>query len=205
MWSSSKYLWGLFLAPIICSLYFAVLFALIRSGELLEVSEGSNPFLELAEQISVMDVPELDEAIALYDKQRALLVSDFDTRKRYLKNSRKYWLQASNARPNWPYYQIEAWSAEINLGYPVEDLQSRFDLIIAIAPNERGIDKPLTETGLAIWFQLRKDQRQLIIDRMLSSGMPSSIDFILQKAEERGIKAFVCIRMPWAIAKKHCL
>lgn len=186
-------------------IYIAVLFALVRSGEQVTVSTNDNFFLELADDISPDEVPSVNVALARYNQLRASLSEvDTDSRQKWLDESLGYWLKAHQARPNWPYYLLGALGVELMLGNPDHSVGELFDQVIALAPNERGIDQPLLEVSMMGWQQLNKNQQGWVVNR-LETVMPSTLSLTLKTAEKYHIKGIVCSRLTWQIAKKHCL
>lgn len=198
-------MWVLFIVPIFICIYLSILFSLIRIGELEDITLSDNTFLNMADSLSPFNIPELNAAIANYDRKRASLSEDLGERTRYLESAKLHWEYASATRPNWPYYQLGVFNAEINLGISDDQLGSRFDQIIWMAPNERGIDRAMLELGFAVWWKLADSQQDWLVNRMVSSGLPKTLVFGLEKANQYGIKPLVCSRLPWPLAKQHCL
>lgn len=194
----------LFLPALIC-LYLAILFSLIRAGEHLEVTREGNSLLDVAAEISLWPMPDLNVALANYDRKRAANITDEKERHQLLLDVRDNWLEASRLRPGWPYYQIGALSTESVLaGVEAKDLQARFDQITSMAPNERGIDRPMFELGFWIWSKLRRDQQDWLVKRIESSALPTTVRFALEKADLHGVRAVVCVRLSWSVSKVHC-
>jgi len=199
-----RYIWVLLLVPVLFCLYLVVLFGLIRFGEQLDVRESDNAVLELASRIAYWDVPDLHVALARYDRERASLGQDVALQRQWLESSRHHWDMASQLRPLWPYYQLGAFNAEVTLGSSTEVIQARFDQVAVLSKNERGADRSLFELGFAVWPQLRRDQQDWLVGRMVSSVWPQTVAFAFEKAELHDVKGVVCIRLPWSFAQKHC-
>ena len=200
-----RYLWVLLIAPIVFCLYISILFSHIRAGEQFENSSVKLLLLDSANSISFWGFPDLYVANAEYNMIMSALSLNQEDRKIYLDISKKNWMEAHSFRPSWPYYMVGAFNADINMGVSDKALQDRFDSIVKIAPNERGIDRPMFELGFAVWRRLRRDQQDWLISRVASSAITKTIIFAIENAEKNGIKPLICAKLPWPIAKKHCL
>ncbi len=186
-------------------IYISVLFALVRVGEQLIVSENNNLFLEIADDISFYEVPDVNLALAHYNQLRAsLVVVSVENRQEWLNESLEHWLKAHQSRPNWPYYLLGALGAQIMLDNSSDNIGRLFDQVVALAPNERGIDRSLLEMSMISWKQLNRNQQNWVINR-LETVMPSTLRLTLTTAEKYHIKGIVCSRLTWPIAKKYCL
>lgn len=189
--------------PALLALYVAVLFSLVRLGEVQSISVDDNRWLAAAERIALVPYPDLYSAIAHYDRARSSLKSDPYLKKIWLQSAYDNWVLATKSRPDWTYYRVFAFDALVNLSFYKGgvDISKAFDSLIESISNERGVDKALFEAALWVWRDLREDQRGWLVDRIASSG---DVRYALNRAGDLGFKSHVCARLPWDISSKYC-
>lgn len=183
----------------------SVLVELGKSGAINERED--NLWLGSAEAISWKN-PDIYEAQARYYRRQAFLVSagidkgDIDQAKS-LEVSLDYWRKAINASPAWPYYLLGALDIEVLLDMPATAIQSRLDLIIGLAPNERGIDKHLLKIAFVAWRKLSDNQKEFLLER-LDNRNRFILQTVFKVAKAAGTHHSICINLPWKKVRKLC-
>ena len=195
--------WWLFLIPVFFSLYLFVSFLLVSMGKAVAVGDRDNIFYGAAVEISPWNADAL-AGYAEYKRNYAVTVEG-EERQASLREALTYFERAIEQRPYWPYYVVGALDAEYILGLPDQDIQKRFDAVVSLAPNERGLDHHFTQLAILTWLKLRDDQKAWAGKRLLSVKSPArqaAIDVIkILPDSERGP---LCAELPWSLAKDAC-
>ena len=111
---------------------------------------------------------------------------------------------ATKWRPRWPYYHLALLDAEYIIGSPAEVIQARYDALLSIAPNERGLDSYMIEVALRSWPKLRADQKQRIaanLKRSKSYILTPLLDVVEQEVPRH---PELCGELPWPIVQPYC-
>ncbi len=193
------------------SLQIFVVAVLIEAGKSKEASLNSNPWLDIAEALSINN-PDVYEAQAYYYRAQGLIGYRIGNRfslggqsnsKASLEKSLGYWRQAQQASPLWPYYQLSAWDIEILLDSPVLVIQNRLSAILKLAPNERGLDRALLQLAFTVWPKLNQDQKAFMLDR-LKNRNSRMLKSVYAVAKAAGNHQAICINLPWNKVRRWC-
>ncbi len=198
------------------SLHIFVVAILIEAGKATEVKAAetkaeSNPWLDAAEFIS-WNNPDIYEAQASYYRALALAGREEGTRlnlkddspeKLQLQTSLDYWQLAQQASPLWPYYQTGALDIELLLNRPANVIQKRISEILALAPNERGLDKTLLELAFTGWKKISDEQKDFMLDRLQHRNR-NLLKPVFKVAKAAGNHNAICINLPWKKVRKLC-
>ena len=111
---------------------------------------------------------------------------------------------AMHLRPLWPYYHLSALDIEYLLGSPPQVIQSRFDKIVQLAPNERGLDRNFLKLSMFVWNDLRPDQKAWVGNRLLTMSRWTRPDVLETLSELKGYNPELCVQLPWALVKSAC-
>ena len=122
----------------------------------------------------------------------------------YLEQSLAAWQQAISLRPQWPYYQLAALDVEVLMNADTDAIQQRFQQIITLAPNERGMDKALLELALFSWPKLLQSQKDWVITR-LKIVPRGTLEMLYRSAKTVGREQLLCTLLPWSKVKSLCL
>lgn len=140
-----------------------------------------------------------DLGIRYAEKGNQPLIAEY-----YFSKQRDYFRAASEARPGWPYYALGEYDALIRLRSKPSLIQQQFDRVVAIAPNERGIDKGFLKLSVLGWKSLNLSQQQWVISRLSDSRISSTLSEVFQIAETVGIKSYLCLNLPWGKVRRFC-
>lgn len=165
---------------------------------------ADNSWLQIAKALSFSnpDVFAL-EARAL----RSSAVANWDSQdiaQSYLQQSLLAWQQAISLRPQWPYYQLAAFDIEVFMNADAEIIQQRFQQVITLAPNERGMDKGLLELALFSWPKLQSTQKDWVIAR-LAIVPRHTLKILYRSAKTVEREQLLCTLLPWNKVKSFCL
>ena len=127
-----------------------------------------------------------------------------DIAQSYLQQSLLAWQQAISLRPQWSYYQLAAFDIEVFMNADAEIIQQRFQQIITLAPNERGMDKGLLELALFAWPKLQSTQKDWVIARLAIVPHPT-LKMLYSSAKTVGREQLLCTLLPWSKVKFFCL
>ena len=195
--------WWLFLIPFLLAVYFFLSFLLVAMGKAVEVSNRDNFFYDAAVIISPWNADAL-AGYAEYKRNYAVSVEG-EERQIALEEAVAYFERAIKQRPYWPYYVVGALDAEYIIGAPDDVIQQRFDDVVQLAPNERGLDHHFTQLAILTWLKLREDQKAWAGKRLLSVKSPArqaAVDVIKILPDfQRGP---LCAQLPWSLAKEAC-
>lgn len=159
-------------------------------------------FSGAADSISFND-PDVAEAQA--QKYRALAIEegiDADSKQQALNTSLDYWQQAISARPMWPYYHLGSLDAEVLLQNKTA-VQKRIKHMIALAPNERGLDKGFLILSFIVWDWVEADEKKWLLTR-LNSVKRSTLKQVYFYAKQSGNHRDICTRLPWKKVRALC-
>ncbi|MBL4798155.1 MAG: hypothetical protein JKY50_12120 [Oleispira sp.] len=163
-----------------------------------------NAWLQVAKTLSYSnpDVAEL-EARALRSSAANHWGSQ-EVAQAYLERSLLSWQQAISLRPQWPYYRLAAFDIEVLMSADDAVIQRRFDEIVTLAPNERGMDRVLLELALFSWPQLLQPQKNWVIAR-LAIVPRYTLKALYLSAKTVGREQLLCTFLPWGQVKHLCL
>lgn len=193
--------------PAMAALHTFVVYSLLSIGESRPVTTQENSWLNAALYITWSN-PDVLAAKASYLRDQAVLpenVAQIQTPliQNNLHQSLNYWAEAQKLRPNWPYYALAALDVEVMLNKPAKDIQQRIDLILAMAPNERGLDKLLLELSFMRWDMLTKIQKEFMLAR-LAKVKGGTLKFIFGIAKREQKQQIICVNLPWRKVKRLC-
>jgi hypothetical protein len=192
-------LWLAFVPAFVC-LYVAVTYGMVRYGQTLPVVTSDNAWLESAASMAPFS-PHAMSALAIYNRNRAAL-PEFDSAF-YYEQALIYWDRASALRPGWPYYRLGAFDAVVLSNAEASMVQSRFDEIVNLAPNEQAMDEMLLSRAFIAWERLLPLQQQWVIKR-LNQTPERALRTALTVADSVGLKALVCAKGPWVRVQSFC-
>ena len=194
--------WWLFLLPAFAGVYFFVVFALIELGKTHEPHAAKNSALELAQTLAPWSA---DAAIANSTYQRAYGITQTgDAYWQAINLALVHAEQAIERRPFWPYYQLSAFDAEYLLNSDPQIIQARFDRIVEVAPNERGLDRNLLELSVLSWQKLRDDQKRWVGKRLLTAKHATRKATIALIAQQLPVTNSFCYELPWSLVRRIC-
>ncbi|MDP2505053.1 hypothetical protein [Oceanobacter sp. 3_MG-2023] len=198
-----RFFWLLALPVVVACIYLSFVHSLVLIGERAEVSaSGSNGWLDTAEQLDIVGIPDIYEAKGSFLHRQGVLLSD-EARSEMLMQSAAYWDRAAEIRPDWPYYPLSALSAEIAYNAPAERIQMRLDQLMHIAPNERGLYRNLFRYAFIAWEKLRADQQRWIIRQVQLPG-GDTFNRAIKAARSVNRMPLLCATLPWSVAKDIC-
>lgn len=189
------------LIPALFMIHFGAVSVLVALGTEAEVTTQDNPWLSLADAISVGN-PELEAALARYEISRGLITAPEYQQARF-ESALQHWNRAAELRPYWPYYLLGGLEAAVRLDLPAEDIQRRFDEIVQLAPKERGIDRTLLMLSTFSWQKLTLEQQAWVIDRMQSANY-STRRYVFSVTKGTPGHLGLCSYLPWNIGKQFC-
>ena len=191
----------LLLLPAAFALHLAVVSAFLAIGKSAEVTAQENTWLTLAVTLSFSN-PNVDEAIARYERERAYLVAP-EQRDEHLQYAMQRWESAQQKRPLWPYYKLGAFDIAVVMNAPEEDIQRRFAEIVELAPNERGLDSGLLTLSMYTWNKLSQEQQAWVVERIRTTAYNTRVK-VFESADITGVKLTLCVRLPWGMVKNYC-
>ena len=198
----ARYWWLLFI-PALFAFYLALVSLLVEVGKASESDSATNPYFEAALTLA----PWHSTAAVSYGSHlRAYAVSlpVGEERQALLEQVLALYEQAMEGRPLWPYYHLGAFDAEYLLDRPAEVIQSRFDRVTALAPNERGLDRNLIELSLYSWSKLRSDQKKWVVERLQKTQGAIRRDMLNTISELKTHNPRLCTQLPWNLVKRAC-
>lgn len=116
--------------------------------------------------------------------------------------SRKYWQQAINLRPTWPYYHLGALDVEVLL-LDKEAVQQRIKHIIKLAPNERGLDEGLLILAFFVWDWVEPTEQEWLLARLGIVPYPT-LKTVFSYAKQSGNHYDICAHLAWKKVKGLC-
>ena len=198
----ARYWWLLFI-PAVLAFYLALVSLLVEVGKASEPDSATNPYFEAA----LLLAPWHSTAAVSYGSHlRAYAVSlpVGEEQQALLEKVLALYEQAMEGRPLWPYYHLGAFDAEYLLDRPAEVIQSRFDRVTALAPNERGLDRNLIELSLYSWSKLRSDQKKWVVERLQNTQHLIRRDMLNTISELKTYNPRLCTQLPWNLVKRVC-
>jgi hypothetical protein len=111
---------------------------------------------------------------------------------------------AMQLRPLWPYYHLSALDIEYLLGSSSQTIQSRFDKIVQLAPNERGLDRNFLKLSMFVWNDLRSDQKAWVGSRLITMSKWTRPDVLETLSELKVHNPRLCTQLPWKLVKRAC-
>ncbi len=189
------------LIPALFMIHYGVVSVLVALGTEAEVTTQDNPWLSLADAISVGN-PELEAALGRYEISRGVITATEYQQARF-ESALQHWNRAAELRPYWPYYLLGGYEAAVRLNLPAEEIQRRFGEIIQLAPKERGIDRSLLMLSTFVWRKLSSQQPEWMLDRIQTANYNTRrYVFSVTKGTE-GYYA-LCANLPWNNVKQFC-
>lgn len=192
-------LWLAFVPAFVC-LYVAVTYGMVRYGQTLPVVTSDNVWLESAASMAPFS-PHAMSALAIYNRNRAAL-PEVDS-SLYYEQALIYWDRASALRSGWPYYRLGAFDAVVLSNAEASTIQSRFDELVKLTPNEQAMDEMLLSRAFMAWERLLPDQQQWVIKR-LSQTPERALRAALTVADSVGLKSLICAKGPWVRVQLFC-
>ena len=198
----ARYWWLLFI-PALFAFYLVLVSLLVEVGKSSEPDAATNPYFEtalaLAPWHSIAAV-----SYGSYLRAYAVSLSVGEERQALLEKVLALYEQGMEGRPLWPYYHLGAFDAEYLLNRPDEVIQSRFDRVITLAPNERGLDRNLIELSLYSWSKLRSDQKKWVANRLQNTQGAIRRDMLNTISELKTYNPRLCTQLPWNLVKRAC-
>ncbi|MEK9766676.1 MAG: hypothetical protein VW274_09385 [Thalassolituus sp.] len=161
--------WWLFLLPAVFGAYLFSLYALIGIGKQVEPVEAANSYFDVAVSIAPWNA-DAHVAYAGYLRAYALTRETAEEYTDSLNRVLSSYESAIETRPYWPYYQLGALDAEYLLDSDPQVIQQRYDTIISLTPNERGLDRDLLTIGVLAWHRLRPEQKRGLNERLITTS-----------------------------------
>lgn len=195
--------WWLVLIPAAFAFYLVVVSLLTEIGKASDTDSNTNIFFESALTLA----PWHSDAAASYAtnlRAYAVSIPSGEERQATMERVLALYEQAMQGRPLWPYYHLGAFDAEYLLGSPADVIQTRFNRIITLAPNERGLDRNLLELSLYSWDKLKTDQQQWVINRLQKTQHAIRRDMLTVIRDLKPYQPGLCIQMPWTLVKRVC-
>ncbi|MDQ4422783.1 MAG: hypothetical protein QF808_02630 [Thalassolituus sp.] len=195
--------WWLFFIPALFAFYLAFVSLLVEMGKASDPDSQANIYFETALTLA----PWHSDAAASYGshlRAYAVALPAGQERRDTLEQVLSLYEQAMKGRPLWPYYHLGAFDAEYLLGRPAGVIQSRFDLVTELAPNERGLDRNLLELSLYNWQYLRPDQKQWVAHRLQKTQGSIRRDMLDIIRELKAYNLNLCLELPWKLVRRAC-
>jgi hypothetical protein len=189
------FLAALQVAVVSASLYFA-------RANIASIEQPDNFWLDFAEVLTTSN-PDVLSARADFLRQKSLLIAFKEQKPRLLREALMNLGQASQIRPLWPYYPLAELNLLVLLDADAAEVQQKVEQIIALAPNERGLDKHFLELGLHSWVKLTAEQQKWMIAR-LSIVPRSTLNYVYSVAKSLNQAPVVCTRLPYKKIRKLC-
>ena len=182
--------------------YFSLVFALVSYGNSSDELSEHNNALDLATTIAPWSA-DASIGYAAYLRRYAVTLT-LDDRVEIMSRINGLIESAMKARPDWPYYHLAKYDAEVLEGQDDLVLQERFDTIRQLAPNERGLDYSLIATSFYAWNSLRIDQQQWIARTLFYMRGDSRGELLKHVALLRQSTPSLCTQLPWTLVKSAC-
>ena len=198
----ARYWWLLFI-PALFAFYLVLVSLLVEVGKSSEPDAATNPYFETALALA----PWHSTAAVSYGsylRAYAVSLSVGEERQALLEKVLALYEQGMEGRPLWPYYHLGAFDAEYLLNRPAEVIQSRFDRVTTLAPNERGLDRNLLELSLYSWSKLRSDQKKWVANRLQNTQGAIRRDILNTISELKAHNPLLCTQLPWNLVKRAC-
>ena len=195
--------WWLLCIPALFAFYLAFVSLLVEMGKASDPDSPANIYFETALALA----PWHSDAAASYGshlRAYAVTLPLNSERQTTLEKVLTLYEQAMTGRPLWPYYHLGAFDVEYLLGRSAEVIQSRFDLVTELAPNERGLDRNLLELSLYSWKNLRSDQKQWVAQRLQKTQGSIRRDMLDIIRERKAYNLNLCLELPWNLVKRAC-
>ena len=145
--------------------------------------------------------PDVAEAQARKYREQSLEL-EFAPRQEALTISLDYWQQAISARPLWPYYHLGALDAEVLLQDSAA-VQKRIQHMIALAPNERGLDEGFLILAFIAWDWVGDAEKPWLLTR-LGMVKRSTLRQVFSYAKQANNHRDICSHLPWKKVKRLC-
>lgn len=198
-----RFFWLPAVPVIVMCVYLSFVHSLVLMGERTNVfPSANNAWLDVAENLDVLGIPDIYEAQGLYFHQQGMLLEGA-VRTEVLERSAAYWDSAARLRPDWPYYPLSALAAEVAYNAPAKRIQDRLDQLMQIAPNERGLYLNLFQYAFLAWDKLRIDQQGWILQQVQLPG-GNTFSQAVQAAKHTDKLYLLCAKLPWNKIGKFC-
>jgi len=194
--------WWLPMGLAIAGLYFSLSFLFVGIGRALPATSPDNPVLDTIIALAPFNL-KAREAKASWLREYAMTLEP-EQRIEPMKEVIELLEPGTRWRPKWPYYHLALLEAEYIIGSPAEVLQARYDILLTLAPNERGLDSYMIEVALRSWPKLRADQKKRI-----AANLKRSKSYILNpllEVVEQEVPRYpeLCAELPWPIVENYC-
>lgn len=195
--------WWVCIVPVLLALYVAAISLLI------EIAGNQKPVRPVNEYYeSVLDfAPWHSQAkvdYANYLRNYALQNEKGEAQSSALSKGLALVESAMHLRPLWPYYHLSALDIEYLLASPSQTIQSRFDKIVQLAPNERGLDRNFLKLSMFVWNDLRPDQKAWVGNRLITMSRWTRPDVLETLAELKIYNPRLCAQLPWKLVRRAC-
>ncbi len=195
--------WLIVLGFSFIGVYLSLSFLFIGIGRALPANSLDNPVLDMIITVAPFNL-KAREAKASWLREYAMTLEPED-RVEPMQGVISLLEPATQWRPKWPYYHLALLDAEYLIDSPPEVVQARYDILLDLAPNERGLDSYMIEVALRSWPKLRSDQKVRI-----ASNLARSKSYILNPLlgiieEEVSVYPELCDELPTSIVEPYCL
>ena len=194
--------WWLPLGLALLGAYLSLSFLFVGIGRALPAESLDNPVLDTIIAVAPFNL-KAREAKASWLREYAMTL---EPRQRIepMKEVIALLEPATRWRPRWPYYHLALLDAEYLIDSPAEVLQARYDMLLNLAPNERGLDSYMIEVALRSWRKLRPNQKELIVSKLTRSKSYILNPLLEVIEEEVPVFPELCEELPPSIVAPYC-
>ncbi|MEC8525339.1 MAG: hypothetical protein VXZ24_13965 [Pseudomonadota bacterium] len=182
--------------------YLSLSFLFVGIGRALPANSLDNPVLDVIITVAPFNL-KAREAKASWLREYAMTLEPED-RVEPMQRVISLLEPATQWRPKWPYYHLALLDAEYLIDSPPEVLQARYDILLDLAPNERGLDSYMIEVALRSWRKLRPDQKELIVLKLTRSKSYILDPLLWVIEEEISVHPELCHDLPLQIVQPYC-
>lgn len=194
--------WLILLGFSFIGVYLSLSFLFVGIGRALPANSLDNPVLDLIITVAPFNL-KAREAKASWLREYAMTLEPED-RVEPMQGVISLLEPATQWRPKWPYYHLALLDAEYLIDSPPEVLQARYDILLDLAPNERGLDSYMIEVALRSWRKLRPDQKELIVSKLTRSKSYILDPLLWVIEEEISVHPELCHDLPLQIVQPYC-
>ena len=194
--------WLILLGFSFIGVYLSLSFLFVGIGRALPANSLDNPVLDMIITVAPFNL-KAREAKASWLREYAMTLEP-DDRVEPMQGVISLLEPATQWRPKWPYYHLALLDAEYLIDSPPEVLQARYDILLDLAPNERGLDSYMIEVALRSWRKLRPDQKELIVSKLTRSKSYILNPLLEVIEEEVPVSPELCEELPPSIVAPYC-
>ncbi|WP_369982439.1 hypothetical protein [Thalassolituus sp.] len=194
--------WLLLLGCAFIGVYLSLSFLFVGIGRALPANSLDNPVLDTIVAVAPFNL-KAREAKASWLREYAMTL-DPEDRVEPMQRVISLLEPATQWRPKWPYYHLALLDAEYLIDSSPEVLQARYDILLDLAPNERGVDSYMIEVALRSWSKIRPDQKELIVLKLTRSKSHILDPLLWVIEEEVSVHPELCHDLPQPIVQPYC-